>query len=378
MQSFNLHHLSRVCKLFLGLSSLVLLPALAWADTFVCTGGDSGCVIASMAKANANGPGHDYLFLQAGTYTLTRQDNRHLSGEGEFERAGGWNGLPRNTGALTIIGAGQGVTWLGRDPQAPPFRLFDNAPSGGLTLYGLTLAQGDLGDRDIFGYGGCLYNEGSMMLVQSTVRECAGSLGGGLYNQAKGELLIKGSVIVDNSAWLGCGGIGAYGTTRIEHRSWIGDNVAPLGGGLCGGAFTSLTIEDSVIDGNISTGGGGGIAAAGKANLARVLVSENVAGGNGGGIEHRGDNLLVTNSTFWGNRAAGNGGGLAITPSTAPFPTSEAHLRDVAVLGNTAGTAGTGSGGGSTSPSGACCILRGPGCFSTRHPRGPSVRGLGP
>ena len=346
MQSFNLHYASKLCKLFLFLSSLMLLPALASADTFVCTGGDVGCVIASMAKANANGPGHDYLFLRAGTYLLTRQDNRHLSGEGETERAGGWNGLPRNTGALTIIGAGQGVTWLGRDPQAPPFRLFDNAPTGGLTISGLTLAQGDLGDRDVFGYGGCLYNEGSMMLVASTVRECAGSIGGGLYNQAKGELLVRGSVIVGNGAWLGCGGVAAYGATRIESRSWIGENVAPVGGGICAGITLPLVIEDSVIDGNISTRyGGGGISGQGPTVLTRVLVSENVAAEDGGGIEHRGGHLLVTNSTFWGNMAAGNGGGLAIA-LYSPSSTAEAHLRDVAVLFNVAGTAGTGAGSG--------------------------------
>ena len=60
----------------LPLAELVLLPGhLLSAETFTCTTRDVGCLIASIAKSNANGPGHDYLFIQAGTYQLTRPDN---------------------------------------------------------------------------------------------------------------------------------------------------------------------------------------------------------------------------------------------------------------------------------------------------------------
>ena len=51
---------------------------------------------------------------------FTRPDNEPVVHEGA-------NGLPVITGALTIVGGGQGVTLLARDPNAPLFRLFDVA-----------------------------------------------------------------------------------------------------------------------------------------------------------------------------------------------------------------------------------------------------------
>ena len=128
-------------------SLCIAVPPVVHADTFVCTAGDVGCVIASMAKSNANGPGHDYISLNAGTYTLTRVDNAALDGDGK-------NGLPAVTGALTIFGPGQGVTLIHRAEGAPFFRIIEVAPTGGLTIAGVTIMNGDTDIRFFFA-GGC-------------------------------------------------------------------------------------------------------------------------------------------------------------------------------------------------------------------------------
>lgn len=316
-----------VCMLFLA-----LVPLVGHTETFRCTAGDPGCVIASMAKANANGPEHDYLVLGPGTYTLTRVDNTPLNEGG--------NGLPVNTGALTILGAGQGVTWLGRDPTAPFFRIFDNGPTGGLTIYGLTIAQGEM-DLQFFHRGGCLKNAGSMMIVASTIRECAAWVGGAI--ESRGELLLQQSVVIENFAELACGGIAGLGKTVIERGTWIGENVAQTGGGVCGdGHRGSLTIRNSVVDGNVATlTNGGGISVSGPADIRSTLISESFSALRGGGVDQFGGTITIRNSTLWDNVAEIDGGGLYVG-------SGEAHLTDVAVLFNSAGFPefGVGSGGG--------------------------------
>lgn len=313
-----------VCMLF-----VTLIPAGGQAEVFRCTAGDVGCVIASMAKANANGPEHDYLYLQAGTYRLTRADNTPPNDSG--------NGLPVNTGALTILGAGQGVTWLGRDPTAPPFRIFDNAPTGGLTIYGVTIAQGETALR-FFYRGGCIQNAGSMMLIAVTVRECAAWVGGGI--DTWGELLIQHSVIIEHFAEYACGAIAAMGTTVIERGTWIGDSVAQTGGGVCSGHLGPLIIRNSVLDGHVATLlDGGCLSGNSSIEIRSTLVSECFSALRGGGLHLYGGTMTVRNSTIWDNAAEIDGGGLYVDGG-------EAHLTDVAVLFNSAGIPGIGNGSG--------------------------------
>lgn len=309
------------------LSLVLTLPALAAAETFVCTAGDVGCVIASIAKSNANGPGHDYLYLRAGTYLLTRVDNAPAHED--------TNGLPVVTGALTIVGAGQGITLLARDPSAPFFRLLDVAPTGGLTVAYVTLQGGE--PNITWGQdGGCVRTHGSFLLYHSTVRECAARGGGGI--SSRGQLTILHSTIIENYGDLGGGGVDTSGPTLIE-SSWIGENVAPLGGGIGGGSPSGpLVIRRSVIDGNVAFfDNGGGLYEVGSVEITSSLISDNVSAIRGGGLAQDYGTTTIGNSTLWGNHADIEGGGLYVTEGTTT-------LQGVAVLYNTAGITGRGSG----------------------------------
>ena len=320
---YSIRTRSLFCKLFPSL--LVCFPLLASAETFRCTAGDVGCLIASIAKANVNGPSHDYLFIQAGTYLLERPDN------GQDPLGVGGNGLPVVTGALTIVGGGTGVTLLARRDTAPPFRLFEVAPTGGLTVAYLTLAEGNLFLGSGQGSGGCVLNTGSMMLIDVVVRECAANNGGALANG--GEMLLLHSVIIENYAEFAGGAIVSSGVLTIKQGSWIGSSVAFHGG--CIATRGRLTIERSVVDGCIAIRmDGGGIDMLvpfdNQVDITQTLISDNFAGASGGGAAFMDGDVTITKSTLWGNTAAGDGGGLYVNGG-------EATLTDVAVLLNRAG-----------------------------------------
>jgi len=116
--------------------------------------------------------------------------------------------------------------------------------------------------------------------------------------------------------------------------------VSNVGGGIDNDAFnriTTLTITNSTVSGNSTTGSGGGIFTAGADGDATLTVSNstisgNSANANGGGIfgaalslSHGASSMVtVRNSTISGNSAAGDGG--AIYNAAGSHSTAELDL----------------------------------------------------
>lgn len=294
---------SRYC-LSLMICASLLLPALVSSAVFVCSNGDTGCLIASIAKSNANGPDHDLLLLQAGAYVLDRVDNQDPNDSG--------TGLPVITGILTIVGAGENETLLQRDPTAAPFRLFDVGPPGTLVLAQVTVQGGEVDAQ--LGRGGCLRVQrgGTLVLARMTVRECSANIGGGI--DSFGTLLVLRTTITDNFAEFVGGGLTAIGPlTRILDGSWIGGNAATAAAGIAVDPSGLLRVEDSVITENVATlTGGGGVGGPGQVVMERVLTSENFSGLRGGGFDLQGGEVLVRDSTYVGNEAEVFGGGVYV------------------------------------------------------------------
>lgn len=163
------------------------------------------------------------------------------------------------------------------------------------------------------------------------------------------------------------GGIYSLGSLTVRH-SHILDNRATNGGGICVGQAdtpTSLTLEDTILGGNVAVYGGGGIYAniengsRLQLHISRSLLTSNIAdmGGaiynrtvhgeikttisstaitynearNGGGIYNHGfedmegylilegnATLNIINSTLSGNTAI-NGGAISANTETSPF-----------------------------------------------------------
>jgi hypothetical protein len=276
--------------------------------------GNVAALIAAINTANANGQ-NDTINLPACTYVLTKvQDNTD-----------GPSGLPSITSQITIKGAGATRTIIERSLGALPFRLVHVAPSGKLTLQGVTLTLGLLTS----GTGGGLLNTGNLALIRSAVRDnvicdlefdCipigTGS-GGGITNA--GTMTLLESTVSNNFASFG-GGINNSGTMTLT-RSTVTDNGADdeSGAGSCGGINTggTATFTNSTISGNSSSVLGGGICNSGVATLRFSTVVENfVFDGGGAGIVNDGT-LSLRGSIVAGNASCSEGAPLGFCPSSS-------------------------------------------------------------
>ncbi len=178
--------------------------------------------------------------------------------------------------------------------------------------------------------GGGIYNQGTLTLNRSTVRNNQtssgepstglgtggrGGRGAGIFNA--GTLAVNQSSIYGNSTGSGgAGGLAGGGTggdgagiynngTLVIQNSTISENLTGSGGsgnppgrrGQGGGVFNTgtLTVEHVTLNGNGGSGGGGGIFNSGSASLRAVLIAGNSAATGpdcSGSFESQGYNLL--------------------------------------------------------------------------------------
>jgi hypothetical protein len=269
-------------------------------------------LIAAMNAANAS--------AQADTITLAAGANFSLSTV--HNRDNGPNGLPRITdrGGLTIIG-GAATVERSAATGTLPFRLFDVAPRGSLTLRNLTLQGGQAASPDglAASQGGAIYNAGTLALdgvtVQNNVaRGPAGSNtgstgpvpggdanGGGVFSS--GALTVTGSTFLNNQA------VGGRGVDfLIIYMGGDSHRILPASGGgngYGGGVYIAggtASLSGSTFTGNVAAGGdkgsdyyaddglrggngfGGGLFAAGRVDLRTVTATGNFARGGLGGL----------------------------------------------------------------------------------------------
>jgi hypothetical protein len=297
------HWSIRLLVATLVVSALVSVRVGQAAD-FACAAGDVACLIDAINQANANGEANT-ITLEAGTYTLTTIDNTTREGP---------NGLPLLMGALTILGVGAGQTVIERAPEAPAFRLLEVAPSGVLTLQGLTL-QG--GEAEILWLrrGGGIRNDGTLTLHHSVIRDCTAWVGGGIDNH--GTLWLSSTALEGNYADLAGAGLAALGPTRIED-SLILDNVAEVDSGIgFDPSASEVIVTRSIISSNIATlSAGGGLGGVGNLWLGQSLIEGNVAGIRGAGINLDNGMLTLHQSALIGNRAMHWGGGIYVEAGT--------------------------------------------------------------
>ena len=255
-----------------ALGVLLVLGTLAspgQAADLSCGAGNTACLIAAIRTANGlTEP--STIRLASGIYTLTAVDN-------DTE---GPNGLPSVTRTLSIQGSGAEATIIERAADAPAFRLVHVAPSGALTLEGVTL-RGGLNGRP---GGGILNNGGRVTFSHSrlTGNHAVGdAYGGGLFNNG-GTLILTSSTVADN---------------RVDGETLAGGGGLATDGGVV--TITTSAIVDNHASALNSSGGGG---------FAQVLVGPlSLVGPQPASVD-------IVNSTIARNTVAarffGNGGGL--------------------------------------------------------------------
>jgi Ca2+-binding RTX toxin-like protein len=122
----------------------------------------------------------------------------------------------------------------------------------------------------------------------------------------------------------------AVSNNKLESLS-----LSRLAGGIVN--YGVLTLTDSIISGNTSSGGAGGIYNAGIATITNSIISNNSTGGNiqAGGISNSGGTVTITNTTINDNTAIYYGGGIFNYQGTV-------NVTNSTIKNNTAGFDGGG------------------------------------
>jgi predicted outer membrane repeat protein len=162
--------------------------------------------------------------------------------------------------------------------------------------------------------GGGISNIGVMIINQSMVSKNHSSQAGGGISTCCGTVLIDGSTISENTVDGDAGGIfiQANATVTIQNESLITNNSSAWGGGVSSWN-SSLTLDASIISGNIAVNGGGGLLVhdGGMAIIQNGSVVTGNSSLSGGGIENWGPSVtLISSSTISENSTIGPGGGL--------------------------------------------------------------------
>jgi hypothetical protein len=222
---------------------------------------------------------------------------------------------------LTIVGPGASALTIDGDFGQG---VFQHTGSGLLSISNLTMADSKYQSSD-FPHGGCIYSEGSVSLLLSTVSNCIlegtstteNASGGGIY--ARGALTladstVENSTIVSGSTFALGGGTYSRGETVLKYSTIRGNTAyssqsETFGGGVYARGYGNVIIEGSTISGNTAFLEGGLEIGPGKAPNTTLFTA------------------TIKNSTIAGNSASFIGGiydslPLTLSNSTIAFNTT--------------------------------------------------------
>ncbi len=289
------------------------------------------------AVLNANqGSGLDELFLFTGSYTLTQPGRgEDLAATGDLDIIHDLTIHPLVPGATVIIDGG------GID------RVFDIWGPADVIIQRLTILNGNvLGDA-----GGAvqIHFDATMILENSTIADSEAGWGGGIYNT--GTLDIIASTIAGNDASVFGGGIYNQGDMTMTDTTVGLFNSAAAGGGLYNTGDPAMLIR-STFWANSASVDGGGVFNSNRMGMKSCSIFLNSApNGRGGGIftEHW---LSVQNVTLTGNLSGGTSNSSAIYSNGGDL-----MLADTIIQGSCVPSIGNVSYGGNLESPGNSCGL---------------------
>ena len=177
----------------------------------------------------------------------------------------------------------------------------------------MTLRHCTLTENEAESTGAGIFNQGTLTLHDSILRDNFALQGGGAGLDNDGGLVTITRVTFDHNLADGPGGgLSNDGTMTIAHTTFVGNGSFSSAGGLSNG--DTLTITDSTFVSNSAFCAGGGLANLGTLVISNTTFHDNASSSclpiGGGGLANFGT-LTLINSTIAGNRASGlgNGGG---------------------------------------------------------------------
>lgn len=273
--------------------------------------GDTAGLIDAIEDANANNGGTIKLAEDC-TYRIRSAYNQRPPGQN------GPNGLPIITSRIEIEGEGSTIT----RSSTSPFRIFEVAENGNLTLEETTISNGYAqGSSSGAGDGGAIFVEGGVLTLKEScvTRNAADSDGGAIQNEKGKVTLREDSTVSHNKSADDGGGINnpKDSVLRLDEAS-ITDNEAKStssadGGGINNGGALYVDksyFADNRALGSPATGDGGAINNnGGSAEIEHTIFHDNFASTDGGAINNGEETPLeVEESTFADNRAGSRGG----------------------------------------------------------------------
>ena len=367
------HPLAAAVAACFGSIVALAAPSPAIADTWTVNSCDEG------SHATAPGPNTGTLrYALANAVSPAVIDMTGLTGctDGKITLTTGQ--LAFHQTMVTINGPGSSTLAIdasGLDPGSGRVFFHEPNPVAGstLTIQNLGISGGHVTAGYPIGYGGCVFSEGDIVLVNSSVSDCHvtsidigyAAFGGGVY--AYGSVALNNSSVYGNdvsgSFYAEGGGVFARNDIALAASSSIEGNSATAGyhAALGGGAYASgnLSISKSTLSGNTATsasialvaagggwaGGGlsveygtidhnsamslifaeaGGLESQGSAELTSSTISNNSATTLAGGliagpVDYSNNTLTLTNSTISGNSAAVTGGILTTAASVRVY-----------------------------------------------------------
>ncbi|NDJ18179.1 CHAT domain-containing protein [Myxacorys almedinensis] len=242
-----------------------------------------------------------------------------------------------------------------------------NSDRGNLTIVDSTVSS----NRAVI-QGGGISNHGQLQILTSTLSQNvaegnSNARGGAIQNAgANANLFITGSQLLNNRSAIGGAINNTLGNSVTINNSVVSGNIAENeAGGLRTDKTTALTITNSrFLSNRAQSGAAGGIYAGAETTITRSLIQGNTANGDGGGIYSVGD-LHISESSILNNTAQ-QGGGAAVTAGSATmnrstiaantaaqfgggiFSTTPLNLTNVTISGNAATTGGGIYSGGAT------------------------------
>ncbi len=298
--------------------------------------------------------------LPAGVYILGKPSGSDADDTGDLNLVA----VPGNP-LLSIVGAGAASTIIDGNQTDGVFYIESDrmvnisgvtvrngkAASSGGAIYNFGILA--LTDVTILSnsadFGGGLENQGVAVVTRVAFNSNAASYGGGIYNF--GSLTISASSFNSNNADFGAG-LANYGSdaANLSHVTLSANKATSYGGGIYNGA--ELTIADSTLSGNEAVNQGGGIYNSGGSPL--EIDRSTIMGGKaqqGAGVYNWGG-MTVLNTTISQNTSTGFGGGIGNSGGINVYNSTIAY--------NTAGfgTGISGFGGGASNSPGSTFNVR--------------------
>ena len=226
-------------------TNLLAMPSLT-----VCA---SGCDHTSIQDAIDAATSGDRIDIQAGTYFENLTIDKDITLQGADQATTIIDGQAQGTVVTifsnpTVIIADVTITnGLGNNQGSGPDDGGGIFNEGSLTVLRSTIRDND---ADVGGGGGGIWNGGMLTVTESTISHNVGNDGGGILNQSS-TLTLNNSTVSDNIAFENGGGVLNFqGTAELINSTVSGNSGEGQGGGIWSQELNgvgSLTLENSIV-----------------------------------------------------------------------------------------------------------------------------------